>query len=75
MKVIGRLGDQGIYRNGDEEHLLVSISVEEWELLRTLVSADADGAVNVDMKVAEAFRSFRFAAAKAAQALGLVPKE
>jgi hypothetical protein len=74
LKIIGQLA-----RHGDDVRLgtdlLVSMTDDEWDLLRTLVGArDEDGGFTVTLKTVAAFNSFRNATRNAAEELGMLPK-
>jgi hypothetical protein len=74
MKIIGQLTADGDIRLGTD--LLVSMTDDEWNLLRALVgSRDDDGGFTVTLATAQAFNRFRNATRNAAEELGLLSKE
>jgi hypothetical protein len=71
VKIIGQLA-----RNDSiKTDLLVSVTDDEWDLLRHLVGArDDEGGFTVTLKTVQAFNRFRSATRNAAEELGMLPK-
>lgn len=71
MRIIGRLNEKEMYKEGE---LLVSMSVDEFETLRRLFMRPEDNdrtSLEITATGAEAFLSFRLATQRAADALGI----